>query len=122
MTYFEMVKEDLKKAIIDYEVDWKDDADSIKDTIYEQAWVDDFVTGNGTDDGYQGNYSDIPASEMVKENLEYVVEALTEFCVPAEELARRFINGDYEYLDITARCYTLCWAISEVVDKRKEEM
>lgn len=118
--YLEMVKNDILEVIDNYEVDWNKDADEIMDWLNDRLWVDDEVTGNGTDSGYAGLYTHLDVREMVANDMDIVIEALREFGVSTEEVGRRFINQDYEYLDITARCYVLGTAIFEVVSERKE--
>jgi hypothetical protein len=56
------------------------------------------------------------------EDTDTVMEALQEFCVSPETIGERFLNEDWEYLDVTARCYVLSWAISEALDEIEGEL
>ena len=47
---------------------------------------------------------------------ETVIEALQEFCTPAEEIGKKFIENDFHYLDVSTRCYVLGIALTEVLD------
>lgn len=49
-------------------------------------------------------------------DMETVAEALREFCVDAATIGEKFLAEDWEYLDVTARCYVLGQAISEALD------
>ena len=40
-----------------------------------------------------------------------------EFCVEADTIAKKFLESDWEYFDVTARCYVLSMGISEVLDE-----
>lgn len=120
MTYLEMVKADIENVIDDYEVDWTDTIDNIVEKLDADLWVDDSVTGNGCGE-YTGLYSDRSALYMVDEDRETVKDALLDFGVDAKTIGEKFIDGDFEYLDITARCYVLHQAIWEVVEERLGE-
>ena len=84
--------------------------DSIKEKIYDDAWIDDSVTGNGSGSYY---FSTAKSRDAVEADRDTVEEALREFCVGADEIGRRFLNNDYEYFDVTARCYVLGKAVEE---------
>lgn len=113
--YFEQVKEDIKTWCKDN--DWKIDAgadlDELAEELDEALWCEDSVTGNGSG-SYTCNRAE--AREYVLNDMETVTEALKEFCVSAEEIGKKFLAEDWEYLDVTARCYVLnqaIWAILE---------
>ena len=88
--------------------------DSIKEKIYEDAWIDDSVTGNASGSYY---FSTAKSRDAVEADRDTVEEALHEFCVEADEIGRRFLDGDYEYFDVTARCYVLGEAVEEAYEK-----
>ena len=50
--------------------------------------------------------------EEIQEKLDILKEALSEFCVDSDTLADHFMNEDWEYFDVTIRCYLLGSAIS----------
>ena len=54
--------------------------------------------------------------------MDTVTEALREFCVDAETIAEKFLEEDWEYFDVAARCYILGAAISEALDEIEEEV
>lgn len=118
MTYREMVKEDVLEAIRnDYDLTNYTDRDDAEQTLNDEMWTDDSVTGNGS-----GSYTfnSAAARDYVLADIETVKEALREFCTPAEEIGQRFLDEDWEYLDVTARCYILGEAISEALDELEE--
>jgi hypothetical protein len=92
--------------------------DAVKEKIYDDAWIDDAVTGNGSGSYYFNNSASRDAVEADRDTVE---EALREFCVEAGEIGRRFLDGDYEYFDVTARCYVLGEAVEEAYDKLDSE-
>lgn len=116
--YFNQVKEDIKTWMQDndWKIDTEADIDEIAEELNDTLWIDDAVTGNGS-----GSYTfdREEAKENVLNDMETVAEALKEFCVPAEEIGERFLAEDWEYLDVTARCYVLNQAIWEVLEEEK---
>lgn len=122
-TYFEQVKADVEQYMEDNEyyfnmADYRD-ADDFQDSIYDAMWTADSVTGNGS-----GSYTF--NSEEAKENVladtDTVREALIEFCETAESVASAFLDGKWEFLDVTARCYVLGLAVGEWIDENREEI
>lgn len=119
MKYIEQIKEDILSAIkANYtteEITEKmKDRDSFEEELYDLMWTDDSVTGNGS-----GSYtfSRAKAQEYVLCDIETVQEALKEFCVDADTIAKKFLESDWEYFDVTSRCYVLGMGISEVLDE-----
>lgn len=90
-----------------------EDRDSFEQELNDSLWIDDSVTGNASGSYTFNSYQ---AREYVLADMDTVREALTEFCVDAETIGEKFLNEDWEYLDVTARCYVLGNAISEALD------
>ena len=122
MKYNDEVKADVIEWInenIDYiDDDVKADKDALFEYLNDNLWTEDSVTGNASG-SYTFNSWD--AENYVKADMDTVKEALTEFCVPAETIAEKFLNEDWEYFDVTARCYVLESAIYEVLEDMEEE-
>lgn len=119
MTY----REQIKEAILDFikseytneEITEKmEDRSSFEEELEEILWTEDSVTGNGSG-SYTFNRN--KAKEYVLADIETVQEALNEFCVEADTIANKFLESDWEYFDVTTRCYVLSMGISEVLDE-----
>lgn len=95
------------------------DLDDIRTGLYDDLWIDDSVTGNASG-SYTFNREE--AKENVLADMDTVIEALKEFCVEAETIAEKFLAEDWEYFDVTARCYVLGAAIDEALEEREEEI
>ena len=90
------------------------DKDSFSEELNDTLWTDDSVTGN-TSGSY--TFNTWKAKEYVFDDTETVQEALREFCVDAETVAEKFLDEDWEYFDVTARCYVLSGAIYEALEE-----
>lgn len=120
--YLDSMKEDILTAIRDNytpeEIAEKmEDRDSFEQELNDDLWVDDSVTGNGS-----GSYtfSRCTAKEYVNSNMLLCCEAIHEFCVDAETVAGKFLSEDWEYFDVTIRCYLLGSAIWEALEELSE--
>lgn len=113
--YLESIKADVLEYInneinlTDYE-----NKDDLQESLHDDLWAEDSVTGNAS-----GSYTLCrqTAKEYVTENMEECIEALKEFCVESETIAEKFLSEDWEYFDVTIRCYLLGQAISEALEE-----
>ena len=105
--YFEAIKEDVKEYL-------KETSERDFDTLYDDMFVDDSITGNAS-----GSYtfSTWQAEENIAHNMDLLKEALEEF------------GGDYgealekgaENCDVIIRCYLLGKVLQEVLEELEEE-
>ena len=118
--YLEAMKSDIMDYIRD-EVNTSEfsSREELEEHLNDDLWTVDSVTGNGSG-SYTFNRSE--AEEYVNDNSDLLREALQEFCVEAETIAEKFLDADYEYFDVTIRCYLLGQAIAEALDDIEEEL
>ena len=116
--------EAMKSDIMDYihnEVNTSEfsSREELEESLYDDLWTVDSVTGNGS-----GSYtfSRAEAEEYVNDNSDLLREAISEFGVDSETVAEKFLDADYEYFDVTIRCYLLGQAISEALDDMEDEL
>ena len=97
--------------------DFSDNMNEIADKLNDELWVDDSVTGNGS-----GSYtfSRYGAKTYVVDNMDLCVESLEEFCTEPATIAEKFLAEDWEYFDVTIRCYLLGAVIWEILEEVKE--
>lgn len=93
------------------------DREELEEKLCYDLWVEDSVTGNAS-----GSYTfcSATAKEYVTENIELCKDALEEFCVESSTIADKFLNEDWEYFDVTIRCYLLGHCISVALDETEE--
>ena len=105
--YHESVKEDIREALR-----YTDERDY--DTLYDNLWIDDSVTGNGSGSYYCNSWK---AEEALCHNLDLLGEALQEFGCGPEYLIER----GAEEADVTIRCYLLGSCLHEVLEELEDE-
>lgn len=84
------------------------------DAIYDQLWVEDSVTGNGSG-SYTFNTWD--AEEYLCHNMELLKEVVREFDINVRDMLER----GAEYMDVSIRCYLLGQVLAEVLEEMQNE-
>lgn len=121
--YREAMKEDIKEYLKnDAELSSNDIIymdDNTRDSLYDDLFVNDSVTGNAS-----GSYTfnSFKASEYVKDNMDLCHESLKEFCVDADTIVEKFLEEDWEYFDVTIRCYLLGECLDTAIEELKDEL
>ena len=121
--YLDAVKDDVKQYFEDNcsfnDYDGPEDA---KEKLYDELWTADEVTGNGS-----GSYTF--DREQAKEYLfnssdgmDLLKEAVSEYGIEAESIAEHMMSEDWEWFDVTIRCYALGQAIDEAIDELDQNL
>ena len=117
--YLKAMKEDVLEYI-NNEINLSDyeDLDELEQFLNDELWTVDSVTGNAS-----GSYTfnRCQAQEYVRDNMDELKEALDEFGTDAETIQDKFLSEDWEYFDVTIRCYLLGAAISETLEEIEED-
>ena len=117
--YREAMTEDVKQWITD-EVnlaDWTEDREGLEQQLNDDLWTADSVTGNAS-----GSYTfnRVQASLYVLDNMDLLQEAIDEFATDPATVEDKFISEDWEWFDVTIRCYLLGSIISDVLNEMEE--
>lgn len=117
--YREAMTEDVKQWITD-EVnlaDWTEDRGGLEQQLNDDLWTADSVTGN-----VSGSYTfnRVQASLYVLDNMDLLQEAINEFATDPATVGDKFISENWEWFDVTIRCYLLGSVISDVLDEMEE--
>lgn len=117
--YHEALRNDIRDYI-EHNIIISDYIDryDLEDDLEEAVFISDSVTGNGSGSYTFNSYE---ARKYVGENMDLLSEALAEFCTPYDEIGRRFIDEDWEYFDVTIRCYLVRGILCEVLDEMEED-
>ena len=118
--YLEQVTADVRDYV-EQEIDlteWAGDRDGLAEKLNDDLWTCDSVTGNGS-----GSYTfnRVQAQIYVLDGMDELQEAVNEFGIDSETIGEKFLESDWEYFDVTIRCYLLGQAIAAVLDDLEED-
>ena len=120
MKYMDQMVEDITEYVknnvnlADYE-----DREDLEESLNDDLWAEDSITGNGS-----GSYTfnrEQAKEYVLADGVDYYREAVSEFGMSADDVAKDFLEGDWEGIDVTIRCYLLGQAIGEVLDRMEED-
>ena len=115
--YYYAMENDIKNYI-EENINLEDyTREDLEEELNDQLWICDGVTGNASGSYTFNRYK---AKEYVTENIDLCREALTEFCCDMLTVVDNFLNGDWEYFDVSIRCYLLGSIINTVLDEFEE--
>lgn len=104
--YYEEMKTDIKEYL-------KNTDERNFDTLYDDMFIDDSITGNGSD---SYTFNTWKAEENIAHNMDLLKQALDEF------------GGNYNVLeqgaeacDVTIRCYLLGQVLQDVLNEEEAE-
>ena len=121
--YLEAMKEDIKDYIRnDAELDANDlhyNRSDLEEKLHDDLWTCDSVTGNASGSYFCNSYKSM---ECVLDNIDLLHEMCNEFGIEAETIGQKFLDEEWEWMDVSIRCYLLGQAISEVLDEIEEEL
>lgn len=116
-------REEIKNDILEYirnEIDFSefDSLEELEEKLNDELWTVDSVTGNAS-----GSYTfnRWTAKEYVTDNMDDCKDALKEFCTSSETVAEKFPDEDWEYFDVTIRCYLLGECIAAAMEEIETE-
>ena len=117
--YREAMKEDVKQWITDVVnlADWTEDRGGLEQQLNDDLWTADSVTGNGSE---SYTFNRVQASLYVLDNMDLLQKAINEFATDPATVGNKFIYEDWEWFDVTIRCYLLGSVISDVLDEMEE--
>ena len=120
--YIEAMKEDIKEYINEnVEAGEYYDRDNMEQNLYDDLFCEDSVTGNASGSYTFNTWKAHENIEGDDEAHTYIRNAVEDFCIPAETVAEKFLNEDWEYFDVTIRCYLLGQAITEALDEMEND-
>ena len=119
--YLENVTADAKAAILENLNDWSfTNREELEEIANDELWVDDSVTGNASG-SYTFNRE--AAKEYVTrsdDGMDTLRDAVCDFDCEHEAFTA-FLEEDWEYFDVTIRCYLLAHSNSAAIHELAEE-
>lgn len=103
--YLENMIEDVKEYIKENDID----VATIDETdLYDDLFIEDAITGNASGSYYCNTWK---AKEALQGNEDLLQQTIDTFCIDMNEHW-----NDYEYLDVSVRCYLLADAIADALN------
>lgn len=113
--YFKEEAEDVRNYI-ENEIDFPEfeDLEELEQYLNDTLWTEDSVTGNAS-----GSYTfnRVQSSLYVLDNMDLLEEATEEFGIDSADIGSHFLSEDWEWMDVTIRCYILSQCIAEVLEE-----
>ena len=118
--YLDVMKNDIEDYIKN-EINTANysDRDELESDLNDILWTEDSITGNASG-SYTFNRAE--AAEYVNDNIDLLSEACAEFGIDSATVGEKFLDEDWEYFDVTIRCYLLSHAISEALDEIEDDL
>ena len=118
--YLESMKEDIQEYI-NNEINLKDfsDREELEEKLNEDLWTCDSVTGNASGSYFCNSYKSM---ECVLDNMDLLEDMCKEFGVDNDTIGQKFLACEWEWMDVSIRCYLLGQVIGEVLDEVEEEL
>lgn len=121
--YVDAVKDSILDFIATEEFDLTqfEDRDDAYQELNDLLWDNDSVTGNGS-----GSYT-YDREEAKKylfdsaDGMSLLKDAVSEFGIDAETIAEKMMEEDWEWFDVTIRCYALGEALDEALNEVWED-
>lgn len=112
--YREAVTEDIMEYVRD---NYKGCSRPSESVLYDALFCDDSVTGNGSGSYFFSTHRSMLA---VMGSMNLLREACSEFgCM--EELGEKLCNDDWEWADVTIRCYMLGQCLGDALGRLDDE-
>lgn len=113
--YLESIKNDVMEYVRnEINLSEYEDREELEQMLNDDLWTVDSVTGSAS-----GSYTfnRLQAKEYVIDNMDLLKEMCSEFGTDAATIGKKFLDDEWEWMDVSIRCYLLGQAISEVLDE-----
>lgn len=113
-SYLSEMVDSIIDVFDDYEWEYEDRED-LAQQMSDDLWTSDSVTGNGSGSYYMNREKS--KERVLSAGMDDLLYAIRDFNISAEEVGQHFLDEDWEYFDVTIRCYLLGQAIDMALDK-----
>lgn len=113
--YLEAMKQDIKCYLEENEISIDlSNRKEVEQELNDSLFISDEVTGNGS-----GSYTmnRLEARDYVIDNMNLVKEMCEEFSVESKTISEKLLSEDWEWFDVSIRCYLLNQAINETLNE-----
>lgn len=116
--YKEAMVEDIKDYINEnINLDEFESRDELEETLNDDLWVEDSVTGNGSGSYTFDSHKSYENLKGDSNAMDYIRDLVVSYGISNDTVAEKFLDEDYEYWDVSIRCYLLGECIGEALDQ-----
>lgn len=117
--YLEEMISDVMDYVMD-EIELNDfyGREDLESYLNDELFDCDSITGNASG-SYTFNSSE--AKEYVMDNIDLLTNVVYEGFLDRDTVGKKFLDEEWEYFDVTIRCYLLGQAISEALDRLDDD-
>lgn len=108
--YRAALRDDIREAVTEYDLSEFDSREKACEKLYEDFWIDDAVTGNGSG---SHTFNAWRAEDYLAHNWGLLAEALDEFGSSDVNI----LEKGAEWCDVSIRCYLLSECLNVVLDE-----
>lgn len=117
-SYKEVIRSDVREWIEDNkeQIEGLDRHDAFE-VVYDSCWIDDSVTGNASGSYTFSRYEARENFFNDDDSEEYLDQMCDDGFSDPVQIGKKLIVSDYEWLDVSIRCWLLCDAVNDVLDE-----
>ena len=121
-SYKEQVRADVREWIEYHkeQIEGLDRHDAYE-VIYDSCWVDDSVTGNASGSYTFSRYEARQNFFNDEDSDDYIFQMIEDEFMSADELGKKISESNWEYIDLSIRCWLLCDAVTDVLDEMYDD-
>ena len=121
-SYKEVVRSDVREWIDNNkeQIEGLDRHDAYE-VVYDSCWVADEVTGNASGSYTFSRYEARKNFFEDDDSDEYISQMIEDGFLSADELGKKIAESNWEYIDLSIRCWLLCDAVSDVIDEMYDD-
>ena len=121
-SYKETVKSDIREWMEDNKDQWEfADRHDLYEVVYDACWVADEVTGNASGSYTFSRYDARRNFFEDADSDEYISQMIEDGFSTAEEVGQKVSESNWEWLDVSIRCWLLCDCLNEILDEIFED-
>ena len=115
-------KNTVKTAIKGWMEDYREelvglDKSEVYDVVYDACWVADEVTGNASGSYTFSRYEARRNFFQDEDSDEYISQMIEYGFITTEEVGEKVSESNWEWIDVSIRCWLLSQCLSEVLDE-----
>ena len=121
-SYKEVVRSDVREWIDNNkdQIEGLDRHDAYE-VVYDSCWVADEVTGNASGSYTFSRYEARQNFFNDDDSDDYISQMIEDGFMSADELGKKISESNWEYIDLSIRCWLLCDAVTDIIDEMYDD-